>query len=362
MHDLENRVVVLLVVAVTLLFGWILWPFSGAILWAVVLATMFSPIHRRVLIALPRWPNVAALLTLLLVIVMVILPLLFVTTLLLQEAVELYGAYEAGELNLGDGLQRMRDALPAWATALIERVGAANLTELRERLSGLMVESGRFLAGQAINLGQGTINVLIGFAVMLYLLYFLLRDGHTLRHRMSDAIPLRADQKSELAEQFAVTIRATVKGILVVALVQGALGGLIFWVLDIRAPLLWGACMAVLSVLPVIGAGLVWAPFAIYLMVSGAIWQGVLLMAFGVLVIGLVDNVLRPILVGKDTQIPDYVVLIATLGGISVFGVNGLVIGPVVAAIFLAAWHVFSVRRSEQKRPDADPPVRPAPP
>jgi predicted PurR-regulated permease PerM len=347
MHRLEDRTLLLLVVGVSLLFGWILWPFSGAILWAVVLATLFSPLYQRLLATMPRWPNSAALLTLLIIVVMVILPLVFVTSLLLQEAADAYKAFQSGEITIGAGLQQAREALPGWVTRLLDRLRAPDLAGLRERLSTLVMESGRFLAGQAINLGQGTINVVIGFFVMLYLLYFLLRDGRPLMRRIGAAVPLRAGHKAELAQQFAVTIRATVKGTLVVAVVQGALGGLIFWFLGIRAPLVWAACMAVLSLLPVVGTGLVWAPVAIYLVISGEVWQGLLLIAYGVLVIGLVDNILRPILVGKDTHIPDYVVLIATFGGISVFGVNGFVIGPVVAAMFLAVWHVLSASRRE---------------
>ena len=345
MNQIEDRTLLLLVAAVSLLFGWILWPFSGAILWAIVLATMFSPLYRRLLARMPRWPNAAAFLTLLLIVVLVILPLAFVTSLLAQEAAGVYAAFKAGEFNIGAGVQKARDALPGWVTGLIQRAGIHDLAGLRDRLSAVLAESGGFLAGQAINFGQGTINVVIGFFVMLYLLYFLLRDGVELRRRIGGAVPLRADHKAELAEQFTATIRATVKGTLVVAVVQGALGGLIFWFLGIRAPLVWAACMAVLSLLPVVGTGLVWAPVAAYLLISGELWQGLLLVGYGVLVIGLVDNVLRPILVGKDTHIPDYVVLIATLGGLSVFGVNGFVIGPVVAAMFLAAWHVFSVWR-----------------
>lgn len=354
MHDLENKTLLLVVAAVSLLFGWILWPFSGAILWAIVLATMFAPLYRRLLIRMPRWPNAAALLTLLVILVMVILPFALVTSQLVKEAADLYAAFKAGDLHLGERLQQARDALPAWATGLLDRV--PELDRLREHLSGVLMESGGFLAGQAVTLGQGTANLLIGFFVMLYLLYFLLRDGRALRRRVGDAIPLRADQKSELAEQFVLTIRATVKGSLVVAVVQGALGGLAFWYLGIRAPLMWAACMAVLSLLPVVGTAMVWVPVAAYLLISGEVWQGILLIAYGVVVIGLVDNVLRPILVGKDTQIPDYVVLIATLGGISVFGVNGLVIGPVAAAMFLAAWHVFAGRRSESGDTGGSPP------
>ena len=125
------------------------------------------------------------------------------------------------------------------------------------------------------------------------------------------------------------------------AATQGALGGLIFWFLGIQGALLWGVLMAFLSLLPAIGAALVWAPVAIYFLVTGAIWQGVVLTLFCVLVIGLVDNILRPQLVGKDTKMPDYIILISTLGGITVFGLNGFVIGPLCAALFIACWDLF---------------------
>ena len=177
---------------------------------------------------------------------------------------------------------------------------------------------------------------------MLYLLFFLLRDGATLSTRIRDAIPLSAGHKRHLFKKFTTVIRATVKGNVAVAAMQGALGGLAFWFLDIQGALLWAVLMAFLSLLPAIGAAVVWLPVAIYFLVTGAIWQGVALIVFGVLVIGLVDNVLRPILVGKDTQMPDYVVLISTLGGMALFGLNGFVIGPAVAALFIACWDLFS--------------------
>ena len=144
-----------------------------------------------------------------------------------------------------------------------------------------------------------------------------------------------------LLNKFTGVIRATVKGNLVVAIVQGALGGLIFWFLGIEAALLWGAIMSVLSLLPA-GSGVIWVPVAIYFLATGAILKGIILLAFGVLVIGLIDNFLRPILVGKDTQMPDYLVLVSTLGGMALFGLNGFVIGPVIAALFITAWGLYS--------------------
>lgn len=154
------------------------------------------------------------------------------------------------------------------------------------------------------------------------------------------------DQKRELLTSFTTVIRATVKGNVVVAIAQGALGGLAFWFLNVHAPVLWAVVMAFLSLLPAVGSALVWLPVAIYFLVTGATWQGIVLIAFSVLVIGLVDNVLRPILVGKDTKMPDYVVLIATLGGMAIFGLSGFVIGPVIAAMFMAVWDIFSSSRA----------------
>jgi predicted PurR-regulated permease PerM len=138
-----------------------------------------------------------------------------------------------------------------------------------------------------------------------------------------------------------------VKGNVVVAIAQGTLGGLAFWFLGVNGALLWAVIMAFLSLLPAIGGGLVWMPVALYFLVTGEVWQGLGLIAYGVLVIGMVDNVLRQILVGKDTKMPDYVVLISTLGGMAVFGLNGFVIGPVIAAMFMAVWDICITARGE---------------
>jgi len=135
-------------------------------------------------------------------------------------------------------------------------------------------------------------------------------------------------------------VRAMVKGTILVAIAQGFLGGLIFWALGIHAPVLWGVIMAFLSLVPALGAAVVWVPVALYLLATGAMMKGIVLIAFGAGVIGLVDNVMRPYLVGKDTAMPDYVVLISTLSGIAIFGLNGFVVGPLIAAMFIAVWGI----------------------
>jgi predicted PurR-regulated permease PerM len=215
-------------------------------------------------------------------------------------------------------------------------------------VTATLARGSQLLATTALNIGQNTLDFIFSLFVALYLLFFLLRDGAKLTVRISNAVPLPTDQQHELFARFATVIRATVKGNILVAVAQGALGGIIFWFLEIKAALLWGAVMAVLSLLPAIGAALVWLPAGLYLLVTGAFWQGAVLLAFGALVISSVDNLLRPVLVGADTKMPDYLILVSTLGGLAIFGINGLVIGPVIAALFIASWDLFTAQRHSQ--------------
>ena len=347
-RPLEDKVFLSLVVAVSLAFAWILRPFYAAVLWATIIAIIFVPLYRRLLRALRQRRTTAALATVLIILVMVILPLTLLMALLLQEGVSVYERIQSGELDFRRYFQGVFEALPPWVANLLDRAGLTSLSIIQERLSAGLTKSAEFFAGQALNVGRNTLNFIVSLFLMLYLLFFLLRDGDHLLHRIRAAIPLPEGQQRTLFRRFTGVIRATVKGNLVVAVLQGTLGGLIFWVLDIHAPALWGAAMTVLSLVPAVGAALVWLPVAIYFLATGATWQGVVLIVFGVLVIGLVDNILRPILVGKDTKLPDFVVLISTLGGIAVFGLNGFVIGPAVAAMFMAVWGMVSTARSDQ--------------
>ncbi|OHV75400.1 AI-2E family transporter [Ensifer sp. LCM 4579] len=343
MRQLKDKTFIWLTAAVSLAFAWMLWPFSGAILWATVLAVLFAPVNRGILKSIPGRRNLAALFTLVIILVMVILPFLLISNLVFREAASVYKSIAAGRIAADIDVQTLGEMLPDWLKGLVDRIELPDAAALRARLLNALAESGQFLAGQAINIGQSTFHLIVSVFVMLYLLFFLLRDGRELARLIGEAMPLSAGLRQALFARFALTINAIVKGSIVVALVQGTLGALILWMLDIRAPVLWGAVMAVFALLPVVGTGLVWGPIAIYLLASGAVWKGAVLLIYGVLVIGLVDNLLRPILIGKETRIPDYLVLISTLGGIATFGPNGFVVGPVIAALFLAAWSVFPV-------------------
>jgi predicted PurR-regulated permease PerM len=212
---------------------------------------------------------------------------------------------------------------------------------LRGRISEFALVAGQWLAGNALQIGQNAVQFFVGTSLMLYLLFFFLRDGHRVVERLVRILPLGDRRERHLFQRFAEVVRATVKGTFVIAAVQGAIGGVAFWSVGIRGAVLWGVVMAGASLIPVVGAALVWVPAAVFLVSMGELVKGLILVAVGVVGIGLTDNLLRPVLVGRDTDMPDYLVLLATLGGLALFGITGLVIGPLIAALFITLWEMF---------------------
>jgi predicted PurR-regulated permease PerM len=338
----HDHALLVLLAIISVGFLWILWPFYGAVLWGVIIAILFAPLNGWLLRRLQGRRNAAAILTVLVVLVGVMLPLGLIAAALVQEAMAMVTKLQSGEVNVADYFNRILSVAPDWLSRLLARLGLGSLGELQQKLSASLTTGSKLIAAQALGIGQNTFEFIVNFFVTLYLAYFLLRDGGWLKKKIGEAVPLNPRHRGKLFDKFATVIRATVKGNVVVAATQGALGGLAFWFLDVHGALLWAVLMAVLSLLPAVGAGIVWLPVALYFLATGGTWQGVALVLWGVLVIGLVDNLLRPILVGKDTKLPDYLVLISTLGGMAIFGLNGFVIGPVVAALFIAAWDIYA--------------------
>ena len=339
--SLQFKSLTVLLLLVTVAFIWILLPFYGAVFWAVILGILFAPMQRRIQAKFGWQRNFTSLCTLSICLVIAILPVIILSVLLVQEGATVYKNIESGELDVAAYLAQFKQSLPPYFQHLLDRFGMGELNGLRDKIVKSAMQGSQVLATQAFSFGQGTFEFVVSFFIMLYLLFFFLRDGPELARKIRTAVPLEESHKRRLQLKFNRVVRATVKGNLVVAVTQGALGGAIFWFLDIPSALLWAVLMAFLSLLPAVGAGIVWAPVAVYFLLSNMIWQGVVLGLFGIFVIGLVDNVLRPILVGKDTRMPDYLILISTLGGLAVFGLNGFVIGPLIAALFMSSWALF---------------------
>lgn len=328
-----------LLITITLLFGWIMQPFFGAILWAIVIAILFHPLQMKWAKYFGKRKSLLALTVLLLCTLIVILPLLGVTFSLAQEGANLYDKVHSGEIDLNSYVDRAKNGFPA-LQKLLHRFGI-NIGSVQQQLTNAATEASRYVATQALTFGQNTAQFVVSFVLMLYLTFFFLRDGDQLIQQLIRALPLGDTREHLLLRKITEVTGATVKGNLAVAAVQGALGGFIFWVLDVEAALLWGVIMAFASLLPSVGSALIWGPLAVYFLATGAVWQGVVLIAFSAGVIGLVDNLLRPILVGRDTKMPDYLVLLSTLGGISIFGLNGFVLGPLIAGVFIVFWDIF---------------------
>lgn len=339
-EKLEQVSFLITLALVTVIFALLLIPFWAPLFWAVVIAVLFHPMQVWLE---QRWgdrPNVTALATLVTCVVLVVIPVLLLFASFLQQALGIYEQIQAGELKPGQYVEQVRNAFPL-LQELQERFDI-DMETVRENAAQAAVGASQFLARNALAFGQGAVGFLLQLALMLYVTFFLLRDGRVLLEKLVLAIPLGDERERMLFQKFAEVARATVKGNLVVAIVQGLLGGLIFWILGLPAPLLWGVVMAVLSLIPAVGAGLVWLPAAIYLYAIGEWIPATVLIAYGVLIIGLADNVLRPILVGRDTKLPDWMVLLSTLGGIVMVGINGFIVGPLIAVLFVAFWQIFS--------------------
>jgi predicted PurR-regulated permease PerM len=341
-YTFQQKVFLALLGIITIAFILILLPYGGAVFWGVVLAIIFAPVYRWLLQRTRNKPNAAAFLTLLLILVMVILPLTLVAVSIVNQAASVVEMMQSGQITVSGFFAKIMAVLPDWVVNLLDRFHLTSLSNLQDKLTEGAAQVSQEVAKRAINASLYTMDFLTSLCISMYLLYFLLRDGDKLAKRIREAVPLSRKYKQRLFQNFTTVIRATVKGNILVAIAQGALGGLAFWYLDVSAPVLWGVLMAFLSLLPAIGAALVWAPVAIYFLATGSVWEGVGLSVYGVVVIGLVDNILRPLLVGKDTKMPDYVVLLSTVGGMALFGLNGFVIGPVVAALFIATWDLFA--------------------
>jgi predicted PurR-regulated permease PerM len=339
----NNSKAVFLLIAISVALLWILMPFYGAILWGLIIALVFEPLHKIILPRVWMRPNLAAFLTLLIVLLLVIVPFAMITTTLAIEAAGLFQRLKSGELQPLVYFRTVFDSMPPWMAEFLARMGFDSFETLQIRLNAALTQAAQWIASQALNLGQLTFGFTIQLGITLYLAFFLIRDGDEMVHEARRLLPLAPAHTLVLFEKFNTVILASIKGNLIIALVQGILGGLAFWVLGVTGTVLWAVLMAFLSLVPAVGASLVWLPVALYFLLSGAIWEGIGLIAYGILVIGLVDNLLRPVLVGKSTRLPDYVVMITTLGGMSVVGVNGFVIGPLIAAMFVAIWHLYGI-------------------
>lgn len=344
-HRVENGGLILFLAAITIGLTLVVSSFIGALLWAALAALLFQPLFQRLL---ARWPgrrNMAAALTILIITVAVVIPAIVIASLVVEQAAGVYTQMRSGQVNFASYFQRVHDALPLRLQHLMDTSGFDSFERAQARISQSVSNSVSTIARQAFSIGANAAAFLLAFGVGLYVTFFLLRDGESIGPAIVEALPLEPSVAQRLADKFVAVVRATIKGSGLVALAQGALGAATFWIVGLPAALLWGMLMAIAALLPAVGPAIIWVPVAVYLLAIGDIWQAVVVVGSGVVVIGLADNILRPMLVGRDAGIPDWLVLVTTLGGINLVGLSGIVVGPVAGALFITGWQILTEQR-----------------
>jgi predicted PurR-regulated permease PerM len=352
--QLQHASFLLILAVVSLMMAVIVWPFATALLWAALAAIMFQPLYRWMLKKMRGRRNPAAVASLLVIFFAVLVPALWLATLVVQEALTLVAALQQQPVDLAATFDNIYGMLPQAAQEAVDRSGWADVSSAQAKLQELLTASAGMIASQAVSIGSGALSFMLSFAVGLYVMFFLLRDGERIGRTLLNTAPVERSVSERLAERFLGIVRATIKGSGVVGLVQGVLAGISFLIVGLESALLFSVLTTIFALVPVIGAGAIYIPVGLWLLLTGAVWQGAFVLIFGVIVISNADNVLRPILVGRDTGIPDWIILVTTLGGISLLGFSGIVLGPLVAGLFLASWSILQEYREEDARADEE--------
>ena len=334
----------LLVLLVTTAFFGLIGDFIMAVFWAIILAILFQNRYRKVLSWMPKSPNAASGITITFVLLIVVIPAVFIGVAVVNQATEIVSNIQESEGTFEEQVESLQDNIPL-SDKVLKKLGLST-KELETKIIDLVSNGTKVLAGRAVGITQNIFGLLINTFLMLYILFFFLRDGKRLVQELIWVIPIGDKKELALLQRFESMARATVKGSLLVALVQGCIGGILFWILGINAAFLWGVIMVIVSLLPT-GSTIIWGPWAIVFFMQGDLTRAIILVAVGAGLIGVIDNFLRPMLVGRDTKMPDYLVLLSTFGGLSWFGLSGFVLGPIIAALFTTSWKMLGMEYGE---------------
>ena len=339
--NLRTGFVLLLVVAVSVLFVAVAWPFLEPLLLGALLAGLFHPLYRWITRLVGGRQSFGAVLTLLVLFILVLVPVSGFLGIVVQQALSVSdqaipwlrqhtGA--ASKFNLHDwlvqGFPALADYVPS-QEQLLQQAGTAAKS------------AGAFLVTVLSRMTVTTAAFILNLFIMLYAMFFFFKDGQKILERIFYYLPLNDEDETRMLARFTSITRATIKGTVVIGIIQGTLAGIAFWIAGIQGAAFWGTIMTILSIVPGIGAALVWVPAVIILFISGQYVPATLLLAWCAAVVGTIDNFLRPALVGRDAKMPDLLILIGTLGGLFLFGPIGFIVGPIVCGLFLTVWDIY---------------------
>ena len=326
----------LLLAVITVLFVSIIFNFAAPILWSIVVSIIFYPLYEKFLLMTNK-KSLSSILSLILISLLVIMPSIAILGLIGNELISFINSYER------QSFEAYIQMIPK-ESLINEILGSLglNVAQLTEKLDDFLISASKIFYESVSRISANVINFFISLFIFIYLTFFFLRDGEKILKICMDSFPMKNEDETYLLNEFQKTTRATIKGTVIVALAQGFLGYLTLLFLGIEGALIWGAVMALLSIVPAVGTILVWLPIALILFANGKIMDATLLIFSGVFIIGMIDNLLRPILISKETKIPDYLILLTTIGGISIFGITGFIVGPIIASLFISIWSLSS--------------------
>ena len=323
---------------VTLAFLYLLKPFFIPLFWAAVIAGIFKPLYDRLLVKLKR-PNLSASLMLCLIALIILLPAGFTVRLLVTESMQIYN--NSISADTGAIEQKVRGTVSAVTNHPYMRQFDVDDQFIIEKFRQAASDIANYIFVHLTSFTQDTVVFLIQFGVMIYALYFFFRDGDRILRRAIRMCFLESGKGKILYEKFVATARATLRVTMLLGGLQGISGGIIFYITGIDGAMIWGLLMVVLAILPGVGCAIIWAPAGVIMLLSGHLWEGVSILTFGILVISLGDNLLRPMLIGSDVELHPLLIFLSMLGGLVVFGLSGFVMGPIIASLFLAIWDMY---------------------
>jgi len=338
---LQRVFIVLLALGISIIFIWMIRGFLSPLFMAAVFAMFLNPVHRFLKPITLGSSSAAAGVVLVLAVVGVLIPLTAILAIVADQAVQVTGAVAPWLQEQIRGIREGgMDAFPQWlpfrdSLAPYQQEITSQAGQFASNIGGWVVDGLRKAT-------SGTFGAFLDLVVMLFALFFFLTRGPQLASHGLKLMPMPSDDRELLVERAMSTIRATVKGTFVIAIIQGVMTGVALAIAGVPGALFLATLTAVLSVIPGIGPPLVWGPAGLWLIASGNYWAGGLLIAWGAIVVGLTDNLLRPSLVGKDAKLPDLMILISTLGGLTLFGAIGLIVGPMIAALFSSIWYLYA--------------------
>jgi predicted PurR-regulated permease PerM len=350
-ESFNRTTLLILTLAVTALFLHMIQGF----LMAIIMAAIFTGLLHPLFLKFTKWFKgkmaLGAMATILFFILIILIPVSGLLLIIVDQAI-----------SASEEIKPLLKQMPTQPDALVQLIEDIpiihRLVPEHEKLvtlvENVVTEIGNFIVDGLSEFSSGTANFIFSLFIFLFTLYYFLIYGKGYLRKLLYVLPLKNEEESLLLSRFTTVTKATLKGTFLIGLIQGSLGAAGMAIAGISNVLFWGLIMTILSIVPALGPALVWGPASLYLIISGNTWSGIILALYGIVVIGNIDNLIRPKLVGKDAKIPDLMILFGTLGGLAVFGVPGIIIGPIIGSLFLTFWDIYGKSFSDLLYPVKD--------